>query len=308
MGPVPSTKTSMRSALQRISQMCAALSPPLCRSRREWAPDKWPTPPPCAFGVCVTAETTLPRRVPKSSMISISPHTGHPTDEIDSPSIQKAGQTPCSYGSRMRARTRPYVRLKLPCVFIRADVYAPLGLRAAVRLSHPSATLAAVFVYCCNSRLPHPFPTVSTVSNVHVFASSESNSSAHTCRHGDGAEGGAGGATGAAGGEGGGAGGGMLHAAPLQAAPVHATMHTAPLADHSCDQSGLKARYASCTCGVVSALKIQIRLAALSSPLLPDGPTTLTAQNGYLPRSAALHASVRTLPGMGAAAPFVPRR
>src|SRR6185369_5662386 len=62
---------------------------------------------------------------PWISMMSISPHEGQPTVLMLLPSIQNAGQIPCPSGASMRASTHVLMPNDcLPCVFIRADVYA----------------------------------------------------------------------------------------------------------------------------------------------------------------------------------------
>ena len=45
--------------------------------------------------------------VPKYSIMSISPHRGHPVTSKSWPSIQKAGQIPRARGTLIRAATRP---------------------------------------------------------------------------------------------------------------------------------------------------------------------------------------------------------
>ena len=57
------------------------------------------------------------------SMMSISPHRGHPTESMSAPSIQKAGQSPCPRGTRIRASKRPYACANSPLVLSRVDVY-----------------------------------------------------------------------------------------------------------------------------------------------------------------------------------------
>src|SRR6266850_6848980 len=60
---------------------------------------------------------------PIFSITSISPHLGQPTLLISLPSIQNAGHIPCPEGILMRASNRPYACLKLPTVFMRAELY-----------------------------------------------------------------------------------------------------------------------------------------------------------------------------------------
>ena len=55
-------------------------------------------------------------------MTSISPHAGQLTVVMSLPRAQKAGQHPIPVGMLARASMRPYVKLKVVEVLIRADV------------------------------------------------------------------------------------------------------------------------------------------------------------------------------------------
>ncbi len=65
------------------------------------------------------------------SMMSISPHDGHPTSPMLVPSIQKAGHSPVAGTRRMRASMRPYWAENLPRVSMRVDVQVPAASRRA---------------------------------------------------------------------------------------------------------------------------------------------------------------------------------
>lgn len=59
---------------------------------------------------------------PTFSMMSTSPHIGHPTCARLAPSIQIAGQVPVPFGSFARTSTRPYVNSNFPSVLMLPDV------------------------------------------------------------------------------------------------------------------------------------------------------------------------------------------
>ncbi|MNW22030.1 hypothetical protein D3C71_2232810 [compost metagenome] len=55
-------------------------------------------------------------------MMSISPESGQPTCGRFAPSAQNAGHAPMNEGSFIRASILPYLKLRMPWVFIRAEV------------------------------------------------------------------------------------------------------------------------------------------------------------------------------------------
>jgi len=89
--------------------------------------------------LCTQEHVLRPRRRPKTSMISISPHVGHPTSCTFEPNIQKAGHRPFRHGAFMRASTTPKVNSKRRYVEIRDErIKFDSGSRIAVMDNTPS--------------------------------------------------------------------------------------------------------------------------------------------------------------------------
>jgi len=76
----------------------------------------------------------------KFSMMSISPHLGHPTAPMSAPRVQKAGHVPSTPGTRSLASHEPYRRSTLPRVVMRPDEMAPPAVRVATMCSRPPET------------------------------------------------------------------------------------------------------------------------------------------------------------------------
>src|SRR5512133_2549529 len=88
-------------------------------------------------------ENTWPGARPPCSITSTSPEAGQPTVGKFAPSSQNAGHRPCVPDTLIRASTCPYVKLNLPAVLIRPDVYwhgPPGQLEPAVTSRRASMT------------------------------------------------------------------------------------------------------------------------------------------------------------------------
>ena len=119
-------------------------------------------------------------------MMSISPHTGHPTSSKFAPSIQNAGQIPCPRGSLMRASNRPFCSSNRSLVVILPEVYGCprySSSRAVIaRLPAPSReTFSARSVSYSSWALPQSVPmSKRQLAGSGSWPAGPSNSSSHT--------------------------------------------------------------------------------------------------------------------------------
>src|SRR6185436_4824185 len=115
------------------------------------------------------------------SMMVTDPEAGQPTPSTLAPRIQTAGHSPAPTVDLSRTSRRPYWNSLMACVFMRADVQAPLGVLAAWITRFPSPSCEAYrwrrsqgngapgAQYTSSSRFPQP--PLLPVSKAHLSGS-----------------------------------------------------------------------------------------------------------------------------------------